>query len=99
MEMVVKRDGVMQDNGDELVIQAVGDLLAAMVKVAGKDYSLIWQKEHCKPVLNCLKSSKPSAVRAAAMGTPPPRPGSFHMHKPIVRYFYYCCAVPVMLQM
>ena len=64
----------MQDNGDELVLEAVGELLAAVVKVAGAEYAQIWHKEHCKPVLNCLKPSKPTAVRLAAMGAPSPYP-------------------------
>ena len=58
----------MQENGDELLITAAAELVVALVQTAGKEYSQVWRQEHWAIALDHLKPSKPSAVRAAAMG-------------------------------
>lgn len=58
----------MQNNSSEMLIEAVCDLLPALVRKGGKQYAKIWNDNHWRLVQNCMKPKKPSGVRSAALG-------------------------------
>ena len=57
-----------QDNCDEILFEAVADLLPVLAKAAGQAFCSAWKTEYWPLVLECMKASRPSGVQAAMMG-------------------------------
>ena len=63
---------VLQETEDDMLIAAICELLPSFVKSMGPSAyaSSTFAEDHWKELITCMKASKPSGIRAAAMGEP-----------------------------